>query len=149
MIPQAPWQTDWLTFVVEVASAYSKGGGDLRVSQQFAGKWAEWSGTVVGLNFEGNQAAVHFSMPIVKVDLGAGKTSTVDSLIGRVEEDDVDSWRDVEIGSSARFRVRLAAGELPTALATALIGESHCALVINTVSCVLLETSAAKIGGET
>ncbi|MEM7015319.1 MAG: hypothetical protein AAF585_28000, partial [Verrucomicrobiota bacterium] len=59
-----------------------------------------------------------------------------------------DAWREVEVGTIVRFRVRLAAGELPNAVATALIGDTHCALVINTVSCILLEAGAAKNGGE-
>jgi hypothetical protein len=109
----AGWQSDWSTFIRDVASYFESGLSDVEVSQIFGGRPVHWVGKVSEVQLDDELPSARMDMPPIKIKLSDGRFTTADYLFLRVSDEAVDSWRGVPDGSTVRFTAMIGTGKVP------------------------------------
>ena len=110
---QAPWQTDWQKFGVEI-SPYSREGvverrGDVLKFNRLFSKKVEWAGKLRG--FHSNEVAKFLTLEMqpIRIPLLDGSTVEVSelSISCAVKESGCDGWSAELVGEEVVFRTKL------------------------------------------
>jgi hypothetical protein len=97
------WRTDWPTFIETIAADYRRGLSDKEVSKNYEGERVTWTGVVQEKRLDVEFPGILFHMPPLKVQVGNGRWTMVDSKLVPIAKSSIGRWQNVSIGATVRF----------------------------------------------